>query len=128
LSVRIVFFNNLIAKVTSLFLGRDRALVSALLGQVAHAVSPSKSTDTDSQHHIPDPLVMQLDEGDCGNTTSALRALIGGFTAQFEQTDAEVRVTWSIRSQRSQFYPTTGTRQKESEHNFSTIRHGATRC
>ncbi|QRW01399.1 origin recognition complex subunit 3 [Ceratobasidium sp. AG-Ba] len=59
---------------TALLVGRDRALLSAVL---AEAISTTVST------------VVKLDEGDCNNSTSALRALVSGFMSQFEESDSE---------------------------------------
>lgn len=75
-------------------LGRDRALLSALLAQVAHTLTqseiPKDEKGKEKEDPFSRPLVVQLNEGDCGNATSALKALIAGFLAQFEETDPEV--------------------------------------
>ncbi|KAG8720452.1 hypothetical protein FRC09_009553 [Ceratobasidium sp. 395] len=94
---------------TALVVGRDRALISALLSKavrVSTNLDPIKDTDEeyasrgDSESNedrargldpsSPGLLVVRIDEGDCSNITSALRALVGGFVSQFEETDAEL--------------------------------------
>ncbi|KAG8791057.1 hypothetical protein FRC12_010247 [Ceratobasidium sp. 428] len=85
---------------TALVVGRDRALISALLSKavrISTNLDPTEDTDEDnktrargSDSSCPIPLVVRIDEGDFSNTTSALRALVGGFVSQFEETDSEL--------------------------------------
>ncbi|EUC56183.1 origin recognition complex subunit 3 [Rhizoctonia solani AG-3 Rhs1AP] len=74
---------------TALVVGRDRALLSALVSRATHALThPETSQATDGkgkQKARTPPLVIQLEEGDCINTISALRALVTGFMTQFEE-------------------------------------------
>ncbi|KAG9087895.1 hypothetical protein FRC06_002311, partial [Ceratobasidium sp. 370] len=82
---------------TALVVGRDRALLSALLNKVVRIVTnveehaeEGDDRDEDGEevatvHPRPAPLVVRLDEGDCNNTASALRALVSGFMSQFEE-------------------------------------------
>ncbi|KAL5637173.1 hypothetical protein ACGC1H_000976 [Rhizoctonia solani] len=74
---------------TALVVGRDRALLSALVSRATHALThqeTSQATDgKGKQKARAPPLVIQLEEGDCTNTISALRALVTGFMTQFEE-------------------------------------------
>ncbi|CAE6454349.1 unnamed protein product, partial [Rhizoctonia solani] len=76
---------------TALVVGKDRALLSALVSRATHALTHREmDQDADAkgkQKARAPPLVIQLEEGDCTNTISALRALVTGFMTQFEETD-----------------------------------------
>ncbi|KAG8687382.1 hypothetical protein FRC08_011986, partial [Ceratobasidium sp. 394] len=99
----------------ALVVGQDRPLLSALLNKVVRIVTNVEEytdeegeqdeeeirseQDDDDEDRVevqatrrthPAPLVVRLDEGDCNNTASALRALVGGFISQFEEAGAEI--------------------------------------
>ncbi|KAG8715853.1 hypothetical protein FRC11_014102 [Ceratobasidium sp. 423] len=76
---------------TALVVGRDRALLSALVGRATHALTHHEAIQAaegkGKQKARAPPLITQLEEGDCTNTISALRALVTGFMSQFEEAD-----------------------------------------
>ncbi|KAG8683991.1 hypothetical protein FRC08_013961, partial [Ceratobasidium sp. 394] len=95
----------------ALVVGRDHALLSALLNKVVRIVTNTEEDtdeeddgseqDEDDEDRVevravhrthPPPLVVRLDDADCNNTTSALRALVGGFMSQLEEADAEIPI------------------------------------
>ncbi|CUA77925.1 Origin recognition complex subunit 3 [Rattus norvegicus] [Rhizoctonia solani] len=73
----------------ALVVGKDRALLSALVSRATHALTHQETSEpTDGkgkQKARAPPLIVQLEEGDCTNTMSTLRALVTGFMAQFEE-------------------------------------------
>ncbi|CAE6366518.1 unnamed protein product [Rhizoctonia solani] len=81
---------------TALLVGRDRALLSALLSRATHVLThPEEGQVAEGkgkQKARAPPLVIQLEEGDCTNTMSALRALVTGFMTQLEEADKEPAV------------------------------------
>ncbi|KAG8747080.1 hypothetical protein FRC10_002496 [Ceratobasidium sp. 414] len=87
---------------TALVVGRDRALLSAILNKVVRVVTNLEEytdEEDEDEEEVPAtyrtrsaPLVVRLDEGDCNNTASALRALVGGFMSQFEETYFEIPI------------------------------------
>ncbi|KAF8681214.1 Origin recognition complex (ORC) subunit 3 N-terminus [Rhizoctonia solani] len=78
---------------TALVVGKDRALLSALLTRATHILTHPEEEQVaegkGKQKARAPPLVIQLEEGDCTNTMSALRALVTGFMAQLEEADPD---------------------------------------
>ncbi|CAE6477214.1 unnamed protein product [Rhizoctonia solani] len=78
---------------TALVVGRDRALLSALVGRATRALTHQETIQAaeakGKQKARAPPLIIQLEEGDCTNTISALRALVTGFMSQFEEADSD---------------------------------------
>ncbi|CAE7225406.1 unnamed protein product [Rhizoctonia solani] len=74
---------------TALVVGKDRALLSALVSRATHALKHQETSQPvdgkGKQKARAPPLIIQLEEGDCTNTISALRALVTGFMTQFEE-------------------------------------------
>ncbi|KAH7344072.1 origin recognition complex subunit 3 N-terminus-domain-containing protein [Rhizoctonia solani] len=76
---------------TALVVGKDRALLSALVSRATYTLTHHETDQAidgkGKQKARAPPLIIQLEEGDCTNTISALRALVTGFMAQFEEAD-----------------------------------------
>ncbi|KAB5593222.1 Origin recognition complex subunit 3 [Ceratobasidium theobromae] len=78
---------------------RDRVLISALLSQATFSLIHGSNEIVEGkgkQRERAQPLVVQLGEADCSNTTSALRALVTGFLTKFEDKDTEVGIKKSV--------------------------------
>ncbi|KAJ1308367.1 hypothetical protein OPQ81_004075 [Rhizoctonia solani] len=78
---------------TALVVGKDRALLSALVNRATYTLKNYEVSQVadgkGKQKARALPLVIQLEEGDCTNTISALRALVTGFMTQFEEADPD---------------------------------------
>lgn len=82
-----------LVEIKNALLGRDRVLISALLSQATFSLIHGSNEIVEGkgkQRERAQPLVVQLGEADCSNTTSALRALVTGFLTKFEDKDTEV--------------------------------------